>query len=266
MHLFRSSDGTALNYRSMGKGYPIVMVHSVYMNHTVFEDIAKRLSRYFQVILVDLRGHGYSDKPLTIDFHDYSQDLKELMEFLYIECATFIAIEMGSAVALDLVQRDPKKVSELILINPTVSGEGLPHERLFRKYAETIRTWSDSEQDKFLEKHLYYAKGKVRKFLKSVNDSAALLTDYEKNAVDQSFTDFELDEPLSEVQIRTLVIAGVANERIAPSESENIAELMPNATYELFKKSGVYPFVEEKEKFLKTVKSFMQRTTHNMDL
>lgn len=75
----------------------------------------------------------------------------------------------------------------------------------------------------------------MRKFLKSVNDSAALLTDYEKNAVDQSFTDFELGEPLSEVQVRTLVIAGVANERIAPSESENIAELMPNATYELFK-------------------------------
>ncbi|WP_428701007.1 hypothetical protein [Staphylococcus coagulans] len=41
---------------------------------------------------------------------------------------------------------------------------------------------------------------------------------------------------------------------------------MPNATYELFNKSGVYPFVEEKEKFLKQVKDFMQRTTHHMEL
>ncbi|ARJ51163.1 alpha/beta fold hydrolase [Staphylococcus lutrae] len=266
MQLFKASDGTALNYRSMGKGYPIVMVHSIYMNHTIFEDIAKRLSRYFQVILIDLRGHGYSDKPLQIDFPEYSQDLKELMDFLYIECATVIGIELGSAVALDLVRRAPEKVSELILINPTVEEEVLPDERLFRKYAEKIRTWSEAEQAKYLDKHLYFANGKVRRFLKGVNDSAALLTDFEKTAVEESFTDIDLEGFLPEVHVRTLVIAGVANERVIPNESEYVAQLLPNATYALFKKSGVYPFVEEKEKFLKTVKNFMQRTTHNMDL
>ncbi|MBA8778087.1 alpha/beta hydrolase [Staphylococcus schleiferi subsp. coagulans] len=266
MELFRTSDGTALNYRSMGKGYPIVMIHSIYMNHTVFEDIATRLARYFQVILIDLRGHGYSDKPLAIDFHEYSQDIKELMDFLYIESATVIGHELGSTVALDLTLSASNKVSELILINPTADDTLLPHERLFRKYAETIRTCNESEQEKFLEKHLYHSKGKVRKFLKNVNDSEALLTDYEKTAVDHSFTENGLEKILPEIHVRTLIIAGQANERVTPNESKHVAELMPNATYELFNKSGVYPFVEEKEKFLKQVKDFMQRTTHHMEL
>ncbi|MBI5975117.1 alpha/beta fold hydrolase [Staphylococcus canis] len=266
MQLFRTTDGTALNYRSMGRGYPIVMLHSIHMNHTVFEKIAKRLARYFQVILIDMRGHGYSDKPLNIDFHQYAQDVNELLDFLYIDRATFIANELGSSIALDLSLRFPQKVSELILINPTAMDDLLPEDRLFRKYAEKIRTWDDSDQEKFLEKHLYYSNHKVRKFLKSVNDSEGLLTDYEKNAVNQSFLNTNIKSFLPDITVRTLVIGGKANERVSPTESEYVAEHLANAEYQLFEKSGVYPFVEETEKFLKSVKAFMHKTTQNMDL
>ncbi|QLK85408.1 alpha/beta fold hydrolase [Staphylococcus sp. 17KM0847] len=266
MQLFRTSDGTAINYRSMGNGYPIVMIHSIYMNHTVFETIAQRLSRYFQVILIDMRGHGYSDKSLKITFQQFSQDVKELMDFLYIDSATVIANELGSSIALDLAARQPNMVKELILINPTVQDDTLPHDRLFRKYAEKIRTWDDSEQEKFLDKHLYYSNRKVRKFLKTVNDSSALLTDYERAAVDNAFLHTNVALLLPDIHVRTLVIAGQANRRVTPLESKDVADMLPNAEYEVFKKSGVYPFVEEKEYFLKVVKAFMHKTTHHMHL
>ena len=266
MELFRTSDGTAINYRSMGTGYPIVMIHSVYMNHTVFEEIAQRLSRYFQVIMIDLRGHGYSDKPLKINFNQFSQDIKEVMDYLYIESATVIANELGSSVALDLAARHPEMVKELILVNPTVQDDMLPHDRLFRKYAAEIRTWDKREQEAFLEKHLYYSHRKVRKFLKNVNDSASLLTDYEASAVDNAFLHTNVALLLPSIEVRTLVISGQANKRVTPFEAKDVADEMPNATFSLFKRSGVYPFVEEKEHFLKTVKNFMHKTTHHMDL
>ncbi|MGV3243313.1 alpha/beta fold hydrolase [Staphylococcus sp. 11261D007BR] len=266
MQLFRTTDGVALNYRSMGKGHPIVMIHSINMNHTVFEKIAKRLARYFQVILIDMRGHGYSDKPLKIEFQQYAQDINEILEFLYIDSATVVGNELGASIALDLTARFPDKVSELILINPTVEDDMLPHERLFRKYAETIRTLDESDQEKFLEKHLYYSKHKVRKFLKSVNDSAGLLTDYELRAVDESFIHTNIKAVLPSIKVRTLVISGQANKRVPPKEAEEVVDRLPNAEFQLFKKSGVYPFVEEPERFLKSVKAFMRKTTKNMDL
>lgn len=266
MKLFRTSDGTAINYRSMGDGYPIVMIHSIYMNHTVFEGIAQRLSRYFQVILLDMRGHGYSDKPLKISFNDFSQDIKELMDYLYIESATVIANELGSSIALDLAARHPEMVKELVLINPTVQDDILPHDRLFRKYAAKIRTWDKSEQEKFLEKHLYYSNRKVRKFLKGVNDSAALLTDYEAAAVDNAFLNTNVELLLPNIHTRTLVISGQANKRVTSLEAKDVADQLSHATFSLFKRSGVYPFVEEKDHFLKTVKDFMYKTTKNMEL
>lgn len=261
MKLFRTSDGTALYYRSMGQGDPVIMIHTIHMNHTVFEDIAKRISRKYQVILIDLRGHGFSDKPLHIDFKQFAQDIKELMEFLYLKSSLLIANELGSAVAMDFAVRYPEKVTKLVLINPTASNEILPKERLFLKYAEKVRTWDNSEQEKFFEKHLYYSKNKVRKFLKSVDNSAELLTEYEHRAVNQAFQNVDIKELTTEVHKRTLVIAGDANERVTPMEAKDVADLIPDSEFCLFKKSGVYPFVEEKERFLKTVKAFVEKSS-----
>lgn len=256
MKLFRTSDGTALNYRSMGHGEPIIMIHTIHMNHTVFEDVAKRLSRYYQVILIDLRGHGYSDKPLKIAFNTFAQDINELMEFLYLKSSMIVANELGSVVAMDLVVHYPDKVTELVLINPTASNDLLPKERLFLKYAEKIRTWDKADQEQFFEKHLYYAKSKVRKFLKGIDNSAELLTDYEQRAVDSAFKSVDIKQLTLQVTKPTLVIAGNANERVTPIESKDVADLIPNSEFHIFKKSGVYPFVEEKERFLKTLKAF----------
>ncbi|UEX89861.1 alpha/beta fold hydrolase [Staphylococcus ratti] len=260
MKLFRTTDGTALNYRSMGHGKPIIMIHTIHMNHTVFEDVAKRLSRHYQVILIDLRGHGYSDKPLRIDFEDYAQDISELMDFLYLKSSLIIANELGSSIAMDLAVRFPDKVTELVLINPTASNDMLPKERLFLKYAEKVRTWDKADQEQFFEKHLYYAKSKVRKFLKGVDNSAELLTDYEQRAVDSSFQNKDIKDLLMQVNKRTLVIAGDANERVTPIESKDVADLIKDSEFLIFKKSGVYPFVEEKERFLKTLKTFTEKS------
>ena len=46
---------------------------------------------------------------------------------------------MGAIVASDISVRYEDYVSSIILVNPTSEGE-LPEERLFRRYAHTIKT------------------------------------------------------------------------------------------------------------------------------
>ncbi|EHJ08254.1 alpha/beta fold family hydrolase, partial [Staphylococcus simiae CCM 7213 = CCUG 51256] len=89
MDLFTRKDGTSIHYSTLGEGYPIVLVHTVFDNYTVFNNLAKQLAKSFQVVLVDLRGHGYSDKPRYIDIHDFADDLVKLLDYLYIEEAAF---------------------------------------------------------------------------------------------------------------------------------------------------------------------------------
>ncbi|EKU46015.1 alpha/beta fold hydrolase [Staphylococcus massiliensis] len=261
MDLYRTQDNTALKIKSMGEGKPIVFIHSIFSNSTVFDELAYRLSYRYQVIQIDLRGHGFSDKPMKIDFHDYADDIIQIMDSLYINQTTIIAHELGSFMAVELATKYPDRIKDLVLINPTDTHDILPQERLFRKYAEKIRTWDTTEQTKFLEKHLYYARRKVRKFMKSVSDSATLLTDYERQAVEHSFLNHHNSEYYAKVQAPTLIISGKYNERISSVDSQKVKDLMPNASMEIFNKSGVFPFVEEKDRFFKIVRKFIQNNS-----
>ena len=83
MDLITKQDGTTLHYSTMGQGYPVVLVHTAFDNYAVFNDLAKVLAKSFQVVLIDLRGHGYSDKPRNIEFYDFADDIKFLLDAIY---------------------------------------------------------------------------------------------------------------------------------------------------------------------------------------
>lgn len=48
MDLFTSKDGTTIHYNTMGEGYPVVLIHTAYDNYSVFNDVAKALSKSFK--------------------------------------------------------------------------------------------------------------------------------------------------------------------------------------------------------------------------
>ena len=50
-------------------------------------------------MLIDLRGHGYSDKPRNIEFYDFADDIKFLLDAIYIDETAFIGHEMGALIA-----------------------------------------------------------------------------------------------------------------------------------------------------------------------
>jgi hypothetical protein len=64
----------------MGQGYPVVLVHTAFENASIFQNLAHALSKTFQVVLLDLRGHGYSDKPRHIKFNEFADDIILLLD------------------------------------------------------------------------------------------------------------------------------------------------------------------------------------------
>ncbi|WP_370688007.1 alpha/beta fold hydrolase, partial [Staphylococcus aureus] len=56
MDLFTRKDGTSIHYSTLGEGDPIVLIHTVLDNYSVFNKLAAQLAKSFQVVLIDLRG------------------------------------------------------------------------------------------------------------------------------------------------------------------------------------------------------------------
>ena len=139
---------TAIYYEQHGEGIPVVLVHggatSFQNNYAVFGWIDRLNQSGLQVIGLDMRGHGKSDKPLkTEDYgtENLASDVLAVMDELGLSKVSIIGYSLGSAVTLHLIQTFPERFSKAALV---ATGDGLlgfpPHvfTALFPALAEAI--------------------------------------------------------------------------------------------------------------------------------
>ncbi|MCF1593690.1 alpha/beta fold hydrolase [Streptomyces muensis] len=113
---FASADGD-LAYRDTGTGDLVVLVHSGYVDHRVFDDQIPALAAHHRVVAVDVRGHGFSanaSRPFR-----WSDDLADLLRHLDAGPAVLVGLCMGAAVVTDTALEHPELVRALV-----VSGAG----------------------------------------------------------------------------------------------------------------------------------------------
>src|SRR5882757_5905362 len=114
------SAGVKIHYAVQGKGEPIILIHGLYSNSRLNWDLGgttKLLAEHFQVITMDCRGHGQSDKPEAEDAYGINmvEDVVRLMDHLGIQSTRIAGYSMGGMIALKLVIMHPDRVSRAIL-------------------------------------------------------------------------------------------------------------------------------------------------------
>ncbi|RTX75205.1 alpha/beta hydrolase [Mammaliicoccus sciuri] len=257
MNLFLTKENVAIHYNTKGSGYPIILLHGVFQDMDVFDPLIKKLSKNYQVISIDLRGHGLSDTPHDSRVDDYISDIQQLLNALFINSAYVIGLELGATIATGLTYKNPELINGMVLINPTDDHSTFPDNRIYDRHADEIRTMSDEDKEKYLLRFRYKNIKQAKKFVKSHIPSNDLQTMEEEIAVKRSFKDFDIISLLPDIETRTLVISGQYDGKILYSEGKRISELLPNAEFKLFEGSGELPFIEEKEKFIKVLEEFL---------
>ncbi len=77
--------------------------------------------KHFNVLLLDLRGHGESQGPLqtweatTYTFKEVCQEIVEVLDHLGVEQAHFVGISLGTILIRNLGEIDPGRVRSMIL-------------------------------------------------------------------------------------------------------------------------------------------------------
>ncbi len=69
----------------------------------------------FRIVALDMRCHGFSDRPEECHLDDMANDIAAVMEVLEIEKAYIIGSSLGAEVALSLAANYPEKVIAMIL-------------------------------------------------------------------------------------------------------------------------------------------------------
>lgn len=115
-----------LNYIEEGEGYPLILLHGNGENCTYFENQIPFFSKSRQVIALDTRGHGKSErgvKPFTI--RQFADDLKNFMDEKGLQKADVLGFSDGGNIAMVFALKYPEKVNKLILNGANLDGKGV---------------------------------------------------------------------------------------------------------------------------------------------
>jgi pimeloyl-ACP methyl ester carboxylesterase len=118
------ANGVKIAYFVQGKGEPVVLIHgwlsSAGINWTL-PGTAALLAKDYQVIALDVRGHGRSDKPAKEEAYgpELVEDIVRLLDHLKIKKAHLVGYSMGGIIAGNFLAKHPERV-----LSGTLGGMG----------------------------------------------------------------------------------------------------------------------------------------------
>ena len=125
---FAEVDGATVHYQEFGDAAnpTLLLIHGYTSSTQVWKTVAPMFAeREFHVVVVDLLGFGYSDKPAWFDYTIASQArmIVRLMNILGIGQATLLGSSYGGAVASVMTLDYPERVEKLVLVGAVSNDE-----------------------------------------------------------------------------------------------------------------------------------------------
>jgi pimeloyl-ACP methyl ester carboxylesterase len=116
--------GVVVGFRESGDpaGSAALLLHGGSSSSATWDRLAAALAAAGRhVIAADLRGHGRSSRTRAYPLTGYVDDISGLLDALGVGSAALVGHSLGGYVALLLAQREPERITHLILEEP-----GLP--------------------------------------------------------------------------------------------------------------------------------------------
>ena len=267
-------NGDRVVYRSAGKGPVLLLVHGLAGSAMTWRHVMAPLAQRYTVIAPDLLGQGQSDKPRgDYSLGAHADMLRDLLDALGYERATFVGQSLGGGVAMQLAYQFPERCERLVLVDSGGLGRemsvilrllSLPGaEYLFplvctprlRDAGSRVATWlgragarSTPAREEIWRSYASLADAASRHaFFRSLHD----VIDWGGQAVSA------LGRLHHAAQIPTLIVWGAQDPFIPVSHARTAHEAIPGSRLVIFEGVGHYPHCEAPERFVETIVDFI---------
>ena len=252
----------SIAYRDEGPqtGPVLVFANSLGTTIALWDDLLPRLPGGLRTIRYDMRGHGAS----SISSAPYSmgtlvRDLERLLDYLDVRECVVLGLSIGGMVAQGLATKRLDLVRGLILSN-TAAKIGQP--RMWQDRIAAVETGGlNAIVDGIMEKW----------FTRSFRDSPAIgpwrkmfletaAEGYCGCSAAIAGTDFYT--PTSGLRLPTLGIAGSDDGSTPPDLVRETVELIPGSRFELIRRAGHLPHIEQPDRYAEVVSGFLKEIGH----
>lgn len=234
------------NFFTRGIGDNVLFLHGWGGTCDSFCNLTKQFDQKFRIISIDFWGFGKSDNPPESGWgvKEYALALKDFLDEHKFYSVTIIAHSFGGRVAIMLASLFPQIVDKLILVD----SAGLKKFSLKRGLKIAL-----FKMKRLLVKIGLLKHSKLNK--QGSNDYKALSETMRttfKKVVNQNLSDYA-----KKISCPTLLIWGQNDLDTPIWMARKLNRLIPNSGLVIFKNSGHFSYIDEQDRFVKVVQSFL---------
>jgi pimeloyl-ACP methyl ester carboxylesterase len=107
-------------YAHSEQAHWVTFVHGAGGNSSIWYKQLRAFKENFNVLLIDLRGHGKSKRPIYENLKKYSfkvigDEVIEVLDHLKIKSSHFVGISLGTIIIREITERFPERTKSMVL-------------------------------------------------------------------------------------------------------------------------------------------------------
>lgn len=256
--------GYAISTKVEGEGNPLLLLHSYWGSHVLFDRMAKVLSAKMKVIRIDLPGHGNSGTPpLEYTFDKFATVLNELITRLNIhEKISIVGHSMGGYVAMAFAAKYPERMASLVLMHSPTKAADIKSIKLRNREGQLLQKGKKelllqlTIPSNFAPENIDSMKTAINLLNETSNRvtlDGALGSIYAINYRHNSLGALQI------AQYPILIVIGKYDNVYSAIEQLNEANRIPNAEVLMLNHSGHLGFMEEEDLVNEKIREFLGR-------
>jgi 4,5:9,10-diseco-3-hydroxy-5,9,17-trioxoandrosta-1(10),2-diene-4-oate hydrolase len=259
------NNGQRVHYLDLGKGPVVVFLHgsgSGASGHSNFKyNYPYLVAQGYRVIVPDLIGYGYSDKPEDVQYHldFFVECIKQLLLSIGIDRCSLIGNSLGGAIAIKFTLDNPSAVEKLVLMAPGGLEEQADYFQMpgmqVMKEVFTSGPMEPARLEDFIRRGLVFDDSVVDEQL--INERWGIFQQQNSQVI-TSMVVPNMSARLSEINCPILAFWGV-NEKMMPETGiQTLAKNCPNIRLTLVSQCGHWVMVEHRDMFNRNTVDFLK--------
>ena len=257
-------------------GFPVIFIHGYGVKKEIWKPQVVDISKKFQVISLDLRGTGESDRPnIPYTMKMLAEDVKGLMDFIGVEKVHLIGRSFGGMIAQHFVLQYPEKVEKVVLIATNFGRVDTDWVEIPKKgRLEEVETIKNNPQKAFKQKSRWVFHVKFRKEMEA-NPSKTFFDIFSMedlirestinpsrpqdiiNQAEAMKTHYTL-ERLHEIKNETLLIAASHDRQTPVSVMAEMQRRIPNSELKVINEAGHFMTLSRASEVNETILNFLK--------
>ncbi len=265
-HLIRSEDIDLFTH-DQGTGLPILLLHGMWCDHHVYDDVVHGLADAYRIICPDLRGHGQSETPTqSWKVRDLARDLLHVLDALAIREAVVVGHSLGGMAALHMALEDPARLRGLVLLSTSAEAEKPERRSQLSLMAMTLNMWGMNRLMAGRAAKVFFSPAFARRSPGKVKAWRAHLLSMHKRALLQALAAVR-DRPSVLAQLSTLtmpaLVMGTEEDVIAdPAHAAIMARRLRNASLVMLPGGGHALPMEHPQALIQALQHFVNSHIH----